>query len=243
MLREYHKWQSPVLGREMELLSFGHGGARVIVFPTSNGRFFDWENRGLIDTLSGHINKGWIQVFCVDSVDPESWFNQSVAPEARATRHLQYQDYIINEVLPFTKSKNDNDFTIATGASFGAYHSMSIVLRYPQFFSRAIGMSGVYDVRDWTGGYMDQGPIREASPCEYLAALDDRTKLEQIKKLDLIIPIGVEDPLYGNNKWFSSLLWQKGIWHAFREWRENAHDWPYWHQMILQYIGGPDSGN
>jgi esterase/lipase superfamily enzyme len=38
MHREHHRWFSPALGREMELLVFGHSGARVIVFPTSQGR-------------------------------------------------------------------------------------------------------------------------------------------------------------------------------------------------------------
>jgi len=46
MHREYQHWYSPSLGREMELLIFGHAGARVLVFPTSMGRFFEWEDRG-----------------------------------------------------------------------------------------------------------------------------------------------------------------------------------------------------
>jgi hypothetical protein len=44
--REHHRWHSPSLGRDMELLVFGHAGARMLVFPTSMGRFFEWEDRG-----------------------------------------------------------------------------------------------------------------------------------------------------------------------------------------------------
>jgi esterase/lipase superfamily enzyme len=224
----------------MELLVFGHGGARVIVFPTSNGRFYDWENRGMIGALQRHIDNGWVQLYCVDSVDGESWFNHHASPTDKARRHLQYQDYIIEEVLPFTRSKNDNPFVIAAGASFGAYHSASIAVRYPKPFNRVIGMSGVYDVRDWTGGYMDE-VVKEGSPCEYLAALNDPEKIADIRKLDWIIPIGNEDPLFGNNQWFSQLLWDKGVWHAFRVWDGFAHDWPQWYEMIQHYIGGPDT--
>jgi esterase/lipase superfamily enzyme len=36
----------------MELLIFGHAGAKVLVFPTRQGRFFDYENWGLVDALS-----------------------------------------------------------------------------------------------------------------------------------------------------------------------------------------------
>lgn len=38
MNREYHKWYSDRLGREMEMLVFGYSGLPVLVFPTSGGR-------------------------------------------------------------------------------------------------------------------------------------------------------------------------------------------------------------
>lgn len=240
MLREYHHWHSQALNREMEILQFGHSGARVLVFPTSEGRFFDWEDRGMHKALERHIDQGWVQLFCVDSVDKESWFNNYASPTDRAKRHLQYQDYIINDVLPWTLTRNDNPYTMAIGASFGAYHSVSIALRFPQSFNRVVAMSGVYDVREWSNGEMND-VIRETSPCQYIENQHDGRHLEHIRHLDLIIPIGKEDPLYGNNQWLSHLLWEKSIWHAFREWDGFAHDWPIWYEMIQHYIGGPDS--
>ena len=53
MNREYHKWKSSRLGREMELLVFGHAGMPVVVFPTSGGRFYEFEDRGMIGALEG----------------------------------------------------------------------------------------------------------------------------------------------------------------------------------------------
>ena len=60
MNREYHAWHSPSLARTMELLVFGHSGTPMIVFPTSRGRFFDYENRGMVDAVraSRHGGKG-----------------------------------------------------------------------------------------------------------------------------------------------------------------------------------------
>ncbi len=72
MHREYHRWFSPSLHRDMELLVFGHAGARVLVFPTSKGRFHEWEDRGMIGPLCHHLTHGWLQLYCVDSVDAES---------------------------------------------------------------------------------------------------------------------------------------------------------------------------
>jgi esterase/lipase superfamily enzyme len=224
----------------MELLTYGHAGARVLVFPTSMGRFFDWENRGMLNTLAHHINNGWIQVYCVDSVDNESWYNDHVDGHTKAARHLQFHNYIINEVLPLTQSKNDNKYLMAVGASFGAYHAVNIALRYAHLFDRAIGMSGLYDVRKFSNGQYDE-LIHECNPLELVRSLSDPEKLKQIQHIDWIIPIGKEDPSFANNEAFSQALWDKGIWHAFRAWDGNAHDWPCWQDMILHYIGGPDS--
>ena len=47
MHREHHQWWSWRLNRKMELLVLGHAGAKVLVFPTSQGRFFEWEDRGM----------------------------------------------------------------------------------------------------------------------------------------------------------------------------------------------------
>ena len=55
MQREYHRWWSKELGRDMELLVFGHAGTKVLVFPTSMGRFFEYENNGMVATLADRI--------------------------------------------------------------------------------------------------------------------------------------------------------------------------------------------
>src|SRR4051794_16331323 len=60
--REYIKWHSPSLGRDMELLAYGHAGFPVVVFPTSGGRFFEYEDRGMISALAPKIGRGELQV-------------------------------------------------------------------------------------------------------------------------------------------------------------------------------------
>ena len=103
MHREHTRWYSPSLGRDMDMLVFGHGGARVLVFPTSMGRFYEWEDRGMIATLGDALDRGWLQLFCVDSVDAESWYAKHMHPGAMAWRHLQYLNYVAEEVLPFSR--------------------------------------------------------------------------------------------------------------------------------------------
>src|SRR5258708_37821783 len=100
MNREYHKWYSPNLNKDMELLLFGTGGRPVIAFPTSMGRFYQNEDFSLINTLGERLDHGALHIVCVDSVDSESWYNRSAPGWARAQRHKQYEEYLIQEVMP-----------------------------------------------------------------------------------------------------------------------------------------------
>ncbi|KAB2859175.1 MAG: esterase, partial [Anaerolineae bacterium] len=63
MNREYHAWHSPTLNRKMELLVFGHAGAKVLIFPTSQGKFYEWEDRGMMWALGEHLERGWLQCY------------------------------------------------------------------------------------------------------------------------------------------------------------------------------------
>src|SRR4029453_13022707 len=108
MNREYHHWHSPALNRDMEMLVFGHAGARVLVFPTSQGKYYEWEDRGMMNALREHIDRGRLQLYSVDSVDAESWYASWAHPSGRAYRHQQYDDYLYHEVLPLSVTKNSN---------------------------------------------------------------------------------------------------------------------------------------
>ena len=59
-----------------------------------------------------------------------------------------------------------------------------------------------------------------------------------MRRLDIIMAVGGEDPNFDNNRWFSEMLWGKGIWNALRIWDGWAHDWPWWHQMVQLYTSG-----
>src|SRR3954454_18294955 len=103
MHREYHRWHSPSLGRDMELLVFGHAGARVLVFPTSHGRFHEWEDSVMLGGLCHDISHGCLELYCDDSIDHESWYARHIHPGERAWRQDQYDRYLVYEVLPLSR--------------------------------------------------------------------------------------------------------------------------------------------
>jgi len=236
MHREHHRWYSPTLGRDMELLVFGHAGARMLVFPTSMGRFYEWEDQGMLEALRPRIEAGWLQVTCVDSVDAESWYAKWKHPGDRAWRHAQYDAYLRDEVLPLT-ARNPNPFLIAAGASFGAYHALAFALRYPQLVGRAIGLSGLYDIREQTDGYSDP-TVYAYNPADFVLQEHEPWRLEALRRQEIVLAIGRDDPMRGNNEYFSGRLWAKNIWHALRIWDGWAHDWPWWREMVVRYVDG-----
>ncbi len=156
MHHEYHRWHSPALGREMALDVVGHQGARVLVFPTSMGTHREWLDRRMHEVLADHIDQGWIQLFLLDHLPDETWYAEHLHPGARAWRFLEYDHYLVSEVLPFTASRNGNPYVIATGASLGGYYAACLGFRHPHLVNRILGMSGTYDVKRLTGGYSDQ---------------------------------------------------------------------------------------
>lgn len=221
------------------MLVFGHAGTRVLAFPTSRAHFYEWEDFGMVRGLADHLENGWIQLFCVDGVDSESWLAGWRHPAERAQRHVQYDRYVADEVLPFTSHKNANPFLMTTGASFGAYHAASFAFRYPHLVNRVIGLSGYYDVTRFTGGYSDDN-VYFNNPCAFLASEHDPARLGALRRQDIILAVGREDAACANNEYLSGLLWRKDVGHALRIWNGWYHDWPYWVEMLRLYIGGHD---
>jgi esterase/lipase superfamily enzyme len=236
MNREYHKWYSSRLGRDMELLVFGHSGLPVLGFPTSGGRFYQFEDCGLIDAMWGRIEAGQLQFFCVDSVDIESWYNRGVPPRWRIARHVQYEDYLIHEVVPLVRLKNRNPHFVALGCSFGGYHATNIALRHPDIFTSLLSMSGAFYVSNFLDGYYDQDCYFHL-PTHYLPNLTDPWYLDRYRRNNYIFGTGWDDRCLSQNQNFDRILSEKGIPHKLYTWEtRNSHDWPTWRRMVQEYL-------
>ena len=222
----------------MDLLVFGHAGPRLLAFPTSMGRFWDWEDRGLVGALAEPLEKGRVQLICVDSVDGESWYAHWRPPAERARRHEQYERHICEEVLPFSLSRNSDPRLIVSGASFGGYHALNFALRNPESTIRVLSMSGLCDVKRFVDGYYDDA-VYYNNPCDFIANEHEPARLAALRRLDVILAVGRDDPLRSDNERLSTLLWNKGVWNALRIWDGFAHDWPVWAQMLRLYLDGP----
>ena len=236
MKREYLKWWSPSLGRDMEILVFGNSGVPMLVFPSSMGRFHEWEDFKMIDAMKHQIEAGYNQVICVDSVDMESFYNRPADPYVRIVRHRQYDSYITDEVVPFIHNENENKFIIVAGASFRAYHALNVVFKHPHLFSKLVAMSGKYDIRSFMDGFYDDN-VYFNNPVDFIPNLSDHLHLEALRKLDIRLVSGEWDMCLEAAVDMSDKLHRKSIPHALDVWGDQTkHDWPWWRDMIKKHI-------
>ncbi|MXV17742.1 esterase [Pedobacter sp. HMF7056] len=226
----------------MELLIFGHAGRAVLFFPTRMARFYDYENWGIIESLRYKIENGEIQLFCVDSVDRESFYNDDVFPSVRIERHLQYERYLLGEVMPLIHQKNGGAYLETAGCSMGAYHAINLAMKYPWIFKKAVGISGRYDLTDAPGHFRDllngfhNDKVYFNMPAQYLANLSDGSLIDALKQMTIILAVGEADPFLPGNQYLSNLLWQKGIANEFYIWGDDAHRPYFWRKMAPLYI-------
>ena len=233
MQRDYIKEFSPSLGRDMELLHFGHAGRTLLVFPTSQGRFYQWEDFGLVGGISDFIESGAVQLVCVDSVDSESWYARDKPPADRLRRHLQYETYILNEILPRLAGP-----PVAAGASFGALHAALLAARHPSSVGGFIALSGAFDTSRWLDGYHDDNAYF-TNLFEFLPGLTDEAYLGPLRaEHPKVIATGEHDPNVEDSRKLAGLLRAKGVDAGLDIWPGWAHDWPFWKDMMRRYLAG-----
>ncbi|ONG56042.1 esterase [Pseudoroseomonas deserti] len=242
MNREYHRWHSPRLGRDMELLVFGHAGAKVLVFPTRDGRFWEYETIGLVGSLAPKLAAGQLQLFCVDGLYAESLGNPHCPPAARLRRQAQFEDYLLHEVMPLLAARNPHPCTIAHGCSLGAWQAVNIAFRHPHLFAKVAAFSGRYDLTlavehfsDLFDGHYDDA-VYFNTPSHFLPGLGCAWRLGHLQRMEVVLAVGEADPFLGNNRHLGRLLAEKAIPHALHVWSGRAHQGRAWRQMAPLYL-------
>lgn len=238
---DYHKWYSSNLSQDMELKSYGHAGKALLVYPAQGGRFFDYENFGMIDAIYPSIEAGRVRVFTVDSLDNQTWANAGLHPGERGKRHEDYDRYITQEVIPFVRQlySSDDLQLLATGVSMGAYHAANFFFRHPDLFDGVISLSGLYHLRSFVGDYMDDY-VYFNSPLAYLPELQDQWYLQHYRCSDIVICCGQgawEDDMLHDTLQLRSILHDKDIPAWVDLWGLDVnHDWPWWTKMMPYFL-------
>ncbi|MBN9413781.1 MAG: hypothetical protein J0I12_00020, partial [Candidatus Eremiobacteraeota bacterium] len=126
-------YQSQVLNRQMPVAIYGHFGVPVMVFPTADQDFEEYERQGMLDTLGPFIQQGMVKLFCVSAINRESWMNRQISAPERAHRQALYDRHVTEELVPLIYHDCNGKMPIATvGSSFGAYHAANELIKHPE---------------------------------------------------------------------------------------------------------------
>jgi esterase/lipase superfamily enzyme len=242
MQTQYHKIYSPHLSQDFELKSYGQSGKPLVVFPSQDGRFFDFENWGMVGAIDRHIRDGTVQVFAIDGRDWESWCDNSKHPHERAKRHADYDAAVLFDVLPYVRSRSHlrhaRDLAL-TGCSMGAYHAMNFFLRHPDVADTVIALSGIYQLHTFIGAYSDEA-VYHQSPIHYLANLGEEKYLSLYRQSKIVLCCGQgrwEEECLSDTRQLSQLLANKSVPHWLDLWGHDVdHDWPWWRKQLPYFL-------
>lgn len=242
MNKQYVGLYSPAIGADGTVIVHGHYGRPLLVFPSEQGAPHDYENNGMVGANSDLVEGGRVKIYCVDSFDKQSWVDDDIPLEERARRHSLYEDWIVNQVVPFIfEDCGGPQEIITTGCSFGAYHAANFALKRADLFPIAICQSGVYDV-----GHLGWGERGETTyfnnPMDYVSHLhgDHLEWLRSRVSLLLIAGQGMWEDTTGaleSTRAFAGVLASKGIPHELDLWGHDVpHDWPSWRRQIAHHL-------
>lgn len=239
---EFLSHWSDHLNREMYINRYGHAGIPIVVLPSSGGSHSEYADFGMIDACRSFIDNGHVQFFTIATIDNESWLAGWKSPHDQAEAHQAYEKYLISEAVPFI-SRMTGWFKpmMITGCSMGAFHAMNFFLKHPDVFRKVIALSGIYDVRYFTGDYHNDPLVYNNSPADYIWNQNDSWFIDQYRESDIIVCSGLGAWEHDGLPSFHNLkkaFEEKQIPAWFDTWGEDvAHDWEWWRKQMPYYLG------
>lgn len=227
----YHRWYSPRLSRDIEVLAFGTRGYPVILFPTSLGHYYENKDFKLIDSVAWYLEEGLIKIYCPDSIDALSWYNKNIHPADRVKNHIWYDLMLLQELVPLAQQETGVQRVATAGCSFGGYHATNFAFKHPEVVKYVFNMGAAFDIRSQLDGHYDDN-VYFNNPLDFIPNAHN----PYFQDMFVVLGTGTQDMCWDANEKMASVLREKGINH-WLDVRQNApHDWPVWREMFPHYL-------
>lgn len=233
------RWYSQRLRQEVGVARWGTYGTPVLIFPTAGGDCEEIERFHVIDAVSDLIDAGRIKVYSCDSVAGRTWIQGEGSDRHRAWVQNQFHQFVYHELVPGIRNdcKTPDIGIIVAGSSIGAFNALSVLCRYPDVFTKALCLSGTYNLTRFLNGTVPED-FYFSSPLHFLPGLEG-AGLDAIRQRFVLFASGqgrAED--IGESWRAADALGAKGIPNRVDAWgSEWNHDWPTWRRMLPQYLG------
>ncbi len=224
----------------MPIVTYGHYGFPLLMFPTAAADYLEYERFQMLDVIQPFIDAGKVKVFSINSINDQAWLNRNIPHSWMGARQQQYNNYVCNEVVPYIWNSCQSRLgIITTGASLGAFHSANQLFRRPDLFAGVIAMSGAYDIRGYYRSAHYDDNVYFNNPVDYLPNLngDYLNMLQHKQHIHILTGQGNYEAPDASRK-LSGILHSKGIPHELDIWGfDMPHDWPTWRAMLPNYLG------
>jgi esterase/lipase superfamily enzyme len=235
------RWRSDRLERDVTLAKWGHLGQPILLFATAGGDAEEIERFHIIDALAPLLDAGRIKIYSCDSVAGRALLNREGSAQHQMWLQNQFHYYVRHEVAAAIRAdcKSPNHELWAAGASIGAFHAAAVVCRFPDVFTKALSMSGTYDLRRFYDAKPNEftDEFWVSSPLHFVPTLAGR-HLDVLRTRYLLIPSGegrAED--IGESWNLANVLGRQGIPNRVDSWGPDwHHDWVTWRKMLPQIL-------
>lgn len=231
MVENYSKIFSGNLGISLEMEVYGHWGYPILAFPTSLGRYSQNKDFNLIASAASFIDSGKIKIYCIDTIDTLSFYNESMHPSQRIHNYVLYDKFLNEELVPQILNECNTTKLGVAGCSFGGYHAANFALKHPDKTKYLISMGGAFDIKPRLDGFYNE-EVFFNNPLDFLPNAQD----PNLWQLKIALGTSDEDFCKDSNIQLSNILYQKNIPHWLDIRTGMAHDWPAWCRMFPDYL-------
>ena len=90
MPRRLEGWRSPTLGLDMPVVSYGHRGHPLLLFPTAAADYLECERFFLIKSIEPAIMAGRVRVISIESINRYAWMDRQLPAREQGRRQALY---------------------------------------------------------------------------------------------------------------------------------------------------------
>jgi esterase/lipase superfamily enzyme len=235
----------PRLAAPIGVTRWGHFGMPVILFASAGGDSLEAERLQLIAALTPLLDAGKIKVYAIEGTAMRVLLAGSAAPEARIQALRAFDEWVVSGLGPQVRRDCESDTLelLACGCALGAASAMQGLLRAPQLFRGAIGLSGTYDLLPWLAPAPSwtaaaAGGV-EVSPLQGCALLAEGPLLAQLRQRPVTLAATAGD--YDNPEATRALalrLRERGIMALTEVWGAPFQfGFSSWCQMLPGFVG------
>ena len=153
------------------------------------------------------------------------------APE-RLRRHDLYDRFLAREFVPWVRAHSHHPEVMVYGASMGGFHALNFAARHPDLVTRAIALSGFFDITRLLQDQHWDDLSYYHSPVHYVSNMD-ADWVGRLSRVQWVVATGEHDSLVEETRRMAGVFRSKGIPVHEEIWPDVfGHDWPFRQQHL-----------